>query len=227
MTLETKVDNQKQKSKLFNRLKTVFETVAKVFMASTTVPMFLLLLFSIYRFGYNQGFTGGQKDAEGFYLSYIEDLMVPQVTSVTTKDEKPTPLPKKSSPSLVQEVDWGGPELWEEVNKKRKELGVNGLEQRDELCTIASLRLNELIELGKLDGHEGFGNLEERREDLKWIFEKYGTTAEFLLAGADTAQEAVSLWENTLAHKKLLTGGEYVWGCVYAQNSFAVAIAAF
>jgi len=24
-----------------------------------------------------------------------------------------------------------------------------------------------------------------------------------------------------------LSGGEYVWGCVYAQNTFAVAIAAY
>ncbi len=99
--------------------------------------------------------------------------------------------------------------------------------QRDELCTISSIRLNELLELEKLDAHEGFTNLEERRPDLAWIFEKYSTIAEFLAQGGDTPQETVSLWENTLGHKKLLTGGEYVWGCIYAQNSFAVAITAF
>jgi len=77
-----------------------------------------------------------------------------------------------------------------------------------------------------LDGHEGFSTLPERREDLKWIFEKYDVS-EFLVSGAETASEAVSLWENTLGHKKLLTGGEYVWGCIYGQSGFGVAITAF
>jgi len=125
------------------------------------------------------------------------------------------------------QVSWGGPELWAAVNKRRTELGVNPLSQKDELCTIASIRLNELLDLGKLDGHVGFSNLEERRADLKWIFDKYSNMAEFLAVGGKTPEETVSLWENTLGHKKLLTGGEYVWGCIYAQNTFAVAITAF
>ena len=123
-------------------------------------------------------------------------------------------------------VSWGGPELWEVVNNARVENGVNPLAQRDELCTIASIRLNEILELGKLDNHEGFSNMPERREDLKWIFDKY-TIAEFLVAGATSAQDAVDLWYNTLGHKKLITGGEYSFGCVYAQDSFGVAITAF
>lgn len=64
------------------------------------------------------------------------------------------------------------------------------------------------------------------RPDLKWIFEKYDLT-EFLVSGADSPQEAVDLWENTLGHKELLSGGQYVWGCIYAQNGFGVAITAF
>lgn len=104
---------------------------------------------------------------------------------------------------------------------------MNPLSQRDELCTIASIRLNELLELGKLDGHEGFSNLAERRPDMKWIFDKYSNVAEFLAVGGKSPQDTISLWENTLGHKKLLTGGEYVWGCIYAQYTFAVAIAAF
>lgn len=111
------------------------------------------------------------------------------------------------------------------VNTRRVQLGVNALDQRDELCTIASIRLNQQLELGKLDGHEGFSKLAER-EDLLWIFEKYNM-AEFLVSGVHTPQEAVSAWEGTLAHKKLMTGGEYVWGCVYAQSGFGVAIAAY
>lgn len=145
-------------------------------------------------------------------------------TPTPTLPPQPTATKTPAAPSLP---NWGGPELWSAVNKKRQEYGVNALSQRDELCTIASIRLNELLELGKLDGHEGFSSMPEKRPDLKWIFDKYSNIAEFLVSGAQSTVEAVSLWENTLAHKKLLTGGEYVWGCIYAQYGFAVAITAF
>ena len=125
----------------------------------------------------------------------------------------------------TKKVVWGGPELWEAINKRRTEFGVGQLSKKDELCTIASIRLNQLLELGKLDGHAGFVPT-LNREDLKWITEKYNIS-EFLATGYQTPSETVSGWENTLGHRGLLTGGEYVWGCVYAQNSFAVAISAY
>jgi uncharacterized protein YkwD len=126
---------------------------------------------------------------------------------------------------VAPKVTWGGPELWAAVNKRRVELGVNPLKQRDELCTIASIRLNQLLELGKLDGHAGFVPV-LNREDLKWISEKYNIS-EYLIQGYQTPTEAVAAWENTMGHRALLAGGEYVWGCVYAQNTFGVAIAAY
>ncbi len=122
-------------------------------------------------------------------------------------------------------VAWSGPELWAAVNKRRVELGVNPLNQKDELCTIASIRLNQLLELGKLDGHAGFVPVLDR-PDLKWISDKYNIS-EFLAQGYSTPQETVKAWENTLGHRALLAGGEYVWGCIYAQNTFAVAITAY
>jgi len=124
-----------------------------------------------------------------------------------------------------KKITWGGPDLWEVVNGRRIEMGVNPLRQRDELCTVASIRLNELLELGKLDGHAGFVPVLDR-PDLKWISEKYNLS-EFLAQGYSSPLETVQAWENTLGHKALLAGGEYVWGCVYAQNTFSVAIAAY
>lgn len=139
----------------------------------------------------------------------------------------PTPKPIQITPKPAQpRITWGGPELWEAVNKRRVELGVNPLRSKGELCTIAAIRLNELLELGKLDAHEGFGNMPERRPDLKWIFEKY-RVYEFLISGVKTPEEAVAGWEHTLGHRSLLAGGEFVWGCIYATRGFAVAIAAF
>lgn len=125
----------------------------------------------------------------------------------------------------VPKATWGGVELWNAINKRRVELGVNPLKQLDPLCTIASIRLNQILELGKLDGHTGFVPVLQR-DDLKWISQKYNIS-EFLIQGYPTPEEAVKAWENTLGHRALLAGGEYVWGCVYAQNTFGVAIAAY
>lgn len=177
------------------------------------------LCVAIYTLGFYQGFSQGKNTAT--VITFVPEASSSDnlsVTPVPTKIQQNTPVVKPT---------WGGPELWSAVNKRRIEFGVNPLSQASELCTIASIRLNELLDLGKLDGHEGFSSLEERRSDLKWIFDKYGSMSEFLAVGGDSAQETVGLWENTLGHKKLLSGGEYVWGCIYAQNTFAVAITAY
>lgn len=131
----------------------------------------------------------------------------------------------KTTVSTPSKVTWGGPELWTAINKRRVELGVNPLKQMDLLCTIASIRLNELLGLGKLDGHEGFVPV-LNRTDLKDQTEKYNIS-EFLIQGYQTPEAAVAGWEGTMGHKALMSGGEYVWGCVYAQNTFGVAIAAY
>lgn len=151
----------------------------------------------------------------GIAIKNDQDKVNVYVILVYPRRVQPTPKP----------ISWGGPDLWKAVNKRRVELGVNPLSQRDELCTIASIRLNELLELNKLDGHAGFVPVLDRA-DLKWISAKYNLS-EFLAQGYPSPEETIKAWENTLGHKALLAGGEYVWGCIYAQNSFAVAIAAY
>lgn len=182
-----------------------------------------VLLQLVYFIGYFQGYTYGV-DRTWKILSNSRAQTSAKIPETPT----PTATPQVTvvNPPQRQVANWSGPELWEAVNQRRRELGVNALNNQSELCTIASIRLNELLDLGQLDGHEGFSTLPDRRPDLKWIFEKYNLS-EFLVSGAESAQEAVELWENTLGHKKLLTGGEYVWGCTYAQSSFGVAIAAY
>lgn len=147
-----------------------------------------------------------------FYLIFSNEQI--KVSAVAVPTIKP-----------VNKTAWSGPDLWVAVNDRRVEFGVGKLNKKDELCTIASIRLNQLLELKKLDGHAGFQPVLDR-SDLKWISEKYNIS-EYLAAGFATPQETVKGWENTLGHKSLLSGGEYVWGCVYAQNNFAVAIAAY
>lgn len=211
------------------RLKYSLKVISKVLAYTLSGALLLVVIILTFRLGYNIGFVRGKSSSEDFYLSYISDLVEEKIATTrepAVVNPKITPTPTRP-PTMIRNVEWGGPQLWEAVNKRRIELGVNPLRTDSDLCTIASIRLNELLELGKLDGHEGFTNMDERRPDLKWIFEKFSTVAEFLVAGAGSPEEAVSLWENTLGHKQLLSGGEYVWGCIYAQNSFGVAITAY
>jgi uncharacterized protein YkwD len=205
-------------------VKKAFSIVGKVVFGVFTLFAITYACVGLYLMGINKGYSMAIEEIDNQISEHVvkndQKTSANQVTTIVV-----TPTPSKNI--VYKKTNWGGPELWDAVNKKRSEYGVNPLTQKDELCTIASIRLNELLELGKLDGHEGFSNLEERRPDLTWIIEKYSTMAEFLAWGGDSAEETVSLWEGTLGHRKLLTGGEYVWGCVYAQNSFAVAITAF
>ena len=74
-------------------------------------------------------------------------------------------------------------------------MGVNPLKQKDELCTIAAIRLSQIIDLGKLDGHNGFEPT-LNRSDLKWISEKYNIS-EFLVSGYDCLAEHIRSQETT------------------------------
>lgn len=189
--------------------------VIKIFSLAT---LFSCLIYATYIYSYNLGFVEGQKTQ--FYLE------IPKITPTPSPKISSTPQAKATDTPTVKKINWGGPELWEEVNKRRVLNGVNPLSKKDELCTIAAIRLNQLRELGKLDGHEGFSTLPETRPDLKWIFEKYNL-AEYLIVGYGTPKETVDAWEHTLGHKSLVAGGEWVWGCVYSQDTFGVAITAY
>jgi uncharacterized protein YkwD len=190
-----------------------WKKISDVFSVALSIAILCGIVYSTYIFGYNSGHSLGYQKGSLDVINQIE-LQTPEPTTSSTEPPSPTsvptPVPVKKEVIQPRSVGWGGPELWDEVNKKRVSYGVGQLQKSDELCTLASIRLNELLALGRLDGHEGFSNMSERRPDLKWIFDKYAI-AEFLVAGASSAQEAVSLWDNTLGHKKLLTGGEYVW----------------
>lgn len=179
----------------------------------------VITVMSIFIAGFSKGYAFGKQDGLQSVLPVEIPKSTKEINTVTTKVVYVTPKP-------VVNVSWGGPQLWEAVNKRRVQLGVGSLGIKEEVCTIASIRLNQLLELGKLDAHKGFSTMAQDRPDLKYIFDKYNL-AEFLVSGASSPQNAVDLWENTLGHKELLSGGQYVWGCIYAQNGFGVAITAY
>jgi uncharacterized protein YkwD len=200
---------------------TISKTLVLLLVLSTAYYVFRAITYVVYRIGYIRGV----EETKFAYESLQQTSAYIPITPSPGISPEPTSVPQNLKP--VQNITWGGPQLWEAVNKRRKELGVNPLSTKSELCTIASIRLNQLLDLGKLDAHEGFSSMPDDRPDLRWIFESYGNMSEFLAVGGETPEQTVAMWENTLGHSKLLTGGEYVWGCIYAQNTFSVAITAF
>lgn len=195
----------------------------------TVRQIILLLAFSLWTAGVFFGgyLLGAQQTFEAFQkelgrqlgiLSQEQEAPIPAPASQTR-----TPAPEKAAASQKPKY-YTGPELWEAVNKARVEYGVNALKQKDILCTIAAIRLGQIRELGKLDGHDGFKPVFEKYKDSP---EMPNNVSEFLISGYPTPDQAVLGWLDTLGHKKLITGGEYVWGCIYAQDGFGVAITGY
>ncbi|HKB88406.1 MAG TPA: hypothetical protein VKC53_02015 [Patescibacteria group bacterium] len=202
-------------------MKIKFVGIARFLSTLVLVLSTIVVVLVTFLAGYIRGYAFGKNDQQVTDQQYLS-----QVVSATTRpiaSNAPTII--YITPKPAPKTTWGGPQLWEAVNKRRVELGVNPLQVKDAMCTIASIRLNEILALGQLDGHAGFSKIAER-SDIKPTFDKYNV-AEFLVSGATSPQNAVDLWENTLGHKELLSGGQYVWGCIYAQDGFGVAIAAF
>lgn len=197
--------------------------VAKFLSGITLSIVAFVVALTVFWVGYSRGFIVGKNEQLAQNQKYLSQIASATTRPVSTKPEDKTVI--YVTPAPIARITWGGPDLWAVVNKRRIELGVNPLSVKDEVCTIASIRLNELLALGQLDGHAGFSKLAERA-DIKPTFEKYNLS-EFLVSGATSAQAAVDLWENSLGHKELLSGGQYVWGCIYAQEGFGVAIAAY
>lgn len=182
----------------------------------------IIVMITVFFVGYSRGYISGKNDTETLYQKYLSD----KVSSITKPVATGQPVSTPTASPRPTAANFSGPELWDAINKARVQNGVNHLSVKEEICTIASIRLNQLLELRKLDGHVGFTNMPTDRPDLKYIFDQYNLS-EFLVSDAASAQDAVDLWLNTLGHKELLTGGQYVWGCAYAQNGFGVAIAAY
>lgn len=115
-----------------------------------------LIIFTISSFlaGFVKGYLTGRTQGDAYYQAILNE----KVSATTMPAPTARPLAR-----TTPRPSWGGPQLWEAVNKRRIELGVNPLQLKDEICTIASIRLNQILDLGKLDGHEGFSKNAHRQ----------------------------------------------------------------
>ena len=118
--------------------------------------------------------------------------------------------------------NWTGPQFWDEITNKRREVGLSPIPPNELLCTLAAIRLADIRRLGRLDDHDGFKPLVDKykddleKADLLNLFE-------FLTSGAPTAKGAVDGLYNTMGHKALFTE-IYKGGCAYAADTFGVVI---
>jgi len=211
------------KKSLTKSLTFALTTFFNIFAAVTALAFLIFLGYLTYQYGQAAGYNQAVKDM-GQQIANpnpSQDTRSPafQPAQKPPTDQKPTTAPP---PTSQKPKGFSGPKLWEAVNTSRINHGVNPLKQLDVFCTVASIRLNQQLELGKLDNHAGFEPTLNQIEKAK----EYNI-AEYLVYTTGTATDAVNLWLNTLGHRSLLTGGEYVWGCTYAQAGFGVAITGY
>lgn len=154
-------------------------------------------------------------------------LSVLVLASPQTSKTNPTTQKTKSSSSATPTPTsyYTGTQLWQEIQAYRRQHGVPEFQQDNVLCTIASIRVNQLLELGKLDDHNGFEPLINQYRDKGYL--THTNIAENILSGYPTASAAVAGWDSSLGHQALLKDGSYVYGCAAANSGFAVLIAAF
>lgn len=116
--------------------------------------------------------------------------------------------------------NYTGEDLFTEVNNYRRENNLGELAKDYNLCYLASFRLNQLLELGRLDNHQGFDDFKPADKF------KYELVGENLAQGYATAYEVVYKgWLGSPGHHLLLSDSRLTLGCTAASRGLAVLIA--
>lgn len=130
--------------------------------------------------------------------------------------------PAVNSAPNATPAEYTGQDLWQAVQNYRRAHNLFPFQQSNELCTVASIRLNEQIELGKLDNHSGFN---ARAEQFFADHPDWTAINENLASGYETAVAAVEWgWDQSLGHQALIKSTDYHYACAAANHGFAVLI---
>jgi uncharacterized protein YkwD len=151
----------------------------------------------------------------------------PSLDASPTPSIQPSPSPTvfKKPPKPTPITYYTGVELWQELQEYRRQHGVPEFQKDNTLCTIASIRVNQLLDLKSLDGHDGFSPEVDKFRDNDQL--THHNVAENILSGYPTAKEAIAGWDSSLGHQSLMQDGSYVYACAAANSGFAVLIAAY
>lgn len=121
--------------------------------------------------------------------------------------------------SSVPSFNYEGDEVFRLINEVRRSDNVGELSLDPNLCYLASYRLSQLLERGRLDAHEGFINFDPTS---KFKYERVG---ENLAYGYNSARQVVNAWEKSPGHNLTLKDPVNTLGCVASNRGFAVFIA--
>lgn len=115
-----------------------------------------------------------------------------------------------------------GHDLWQAVNNYRRAHNLPEFTQANELCTVASIRLNEQLELGRLDNHDGF---QPRADEFFEDHPEWKSINENLASGYQTAVATVEWgWDQSLGHQALIKSTAENYACTASNRGFAVLI---
>ncbi len=135
---------------------------------------------------------------------------------------EPVSQPTTQRTTGITPPTFTGEDLWTAVQNYRRAHNLPEFAMSTELCTVASIRLNEQLELGRLDNHDGFQARSDQffKDNPNWT-----NINENLAAGYQTAVQTVEWgWDQSLGHKALIQSREYPKACTAANRGFAVLI---
>lgn len=141
---------------------------------------------------------------------------------VSTDFPSPKPSQTQTNTPVSARPNFTGQELWQAVQVYRRAHNLPEFQMHPELCTVSAIRLNEQLELGKLDNHAGF----QAQSDA--FFKKnpdWTGINENLAAGYETATQTVEWgWDQSLGHQALIKSREFPYACASASYGFSVLI---
>ena len=127
--------------------------------------------------------------------------------------------PTQSAKTVAPTFNYTGDDIFRVINEYRRGVNVGELSLDPNLCYLSSLRLSQLLDLGKLDAHQGFIDFDPANRF------KYERVGEDLAFGYGSARETVDAWEKSPGHNLVLKDPVNTLGCVASNRGYAVFIA--
>lgn len=127
--------------------------------------------------------------------------------------------PAQSAKTVAPTFNYTGDDIFRVINEYRRSVNVGELSLDPNLCYLSSLRLSQLLDLGKLDAHQGFIDFDPANRF------KYERVGEDLAFGYPSARETVDAWEKSPGHNLVLKDPVNTLGCVAANRGYAIFIA--
>ncbi|MDP3724204.1 MAG: hypothetical protein Q8R11_01065 [bacterium] len=154
--------------------------------------------------------------------SFTQPTPLPTETPepIVSPTPEPTSLPPKPPPPPT--FNYEGEDVWKALADYRKAHNKYQFAKDDRLCTLANMRLQELIALGTLDKHAGFKTYFADQGNFRAV--GFRKVSENLAYGFATAVAVIEWgWDtSTEGHREAQLTEEYSHACTVADQGYAV-----